>query len=90
MTLTANGERSVLTVDASAGGVAAPLLIKTVSVSNASRPEELLAFVMNRIVVVSQKQTTAFTYGMFKAASLGRCEEKPSFKDVITGVAVSK
>lgn len=64
-------ERFVLTVDASTGGVAADLVEKSVSISNASSPKEFFAFVMNRIIVVSQKSTTAGTCGLFKVASLG-------------------
>lgn len=68
----------MLTVDARTGGVATQLVKKPVSVSEASSPEELLAFVMNRIVVVSQRLSIASTFGLFKVANVGRCEEKTS------------
>lgn len=63
-------ERFVLTVDASTGGVAAVIVEESVSVSDASRPEEFFAFVVKRIVVVSQKLTTTFSCCLFKVASL--------------------
>lgn len=75
-------------MDAFTGGVAGALVKKSVSVSNASRPEELFAFVMNRIIVVSQILTTAFTYSLFKVASLGCCEEKTSISLEVAVVTV--
>lgn len=81
-------QRLVLTVDAITGGVAAGLVKKSVSVSDASRPKELFAFVMDGIIVIPQKLATAATYSMFKVASLGHCEDKTSSLLVITVVRV--
>lgn len=54
-------ERCVLTVDASAGFVALCCAGKSVPISIAPRPVEFDAFVMNRIIVVSQNRIDAST-----------------------------
>lgn len=69
-------DRFALTVDTSTCGVAALKSGKPVSISNTARPDELFAFVMNRIVIVPHMLTTTFTYGLSEVASLRFCEEK--------------
>lgn len=86
----------MLTVDASTGGVAAVVVEKSVSVSDASRPKEFFAFVVNRIVVVSQILTATLTYGLSKVACCAGCKEKtssslspPSSFEVVVAVGCS-
>lgn len=52
-------------MDTSTCGIAALNAGKPVSVSKAARPNELFAFVVNRIVVVPQMLTTTSTDGLF-------------------------
>ena len=71
-------ERFVLTVDAGTGGVAAVKVEESVSVSDASSPKEFFAFVVNRIIVVSQIVAATLTCCLFKVASFSGCEEETS------------
>lgn len=68
----------MLTMDASTGGVAAVEVKKSVSISDASSPNESFAFVINGVIVVSQIISIACTFQLFKVASFPSCGEKTS------------
>lgn len=62
-------------MDAGACGVAAFMVEKSVSIADATGINEFFAFVVNRIIVVPHQLKSATTDGLFKMASLYRCEE---------------